>query len=540
MAEQDQDGSPVAKRRKLDNDSGASRTINTPLLSSEPQGASATDGKGLLKAISPPPARRLRSRTPIPSSPPRVDADAHGPHPKQTPAAATSEADSEPKHVRSPFQLTRIRDLAPHQNVDTVGLGDILGDPLIKECWNFNFLFDIDFVMQHFDADVKDLVQVKIVHGFWKRDDDRRINLMEAAEPYTNVELKTAYIPDPFGTHHSKMLVLFRHDEKVQVVVHTANMIERDWGNMTQAVWRSPLLPRKPIDIAPADRDLDTQAARIGSGERFKVDLLRYLAKYENRLKALTQQLADYDFSSIRAAFIASAPSRQKPATVKSATETSFGWLGLREILSTVPVVRNNDNQSSRPCVVAQVSSIATLGQTPTWLTHFKSVLSQHSPPPVTDVSNPVSKTGFPNAKGKSNEPGVELNIIFPTPDEIRTSLDGYASGGSIHTKIQSAAQQKQLGYLRPLLCHWKYSHGPSSPALRREAHRGPAAPHIKTYMRFSDDEKRSIDWAMLTSANLSKQAWGECENKKGEVWIQSYETGVVVWPALYTHGGRD
>jgi hypothetical protein len=22
-----------------------------------------------------------------------------------------------------------------------------LGDPLIKECWNFNFLFDLDFVM---------------------------------------------------------------------------------------------------------------------------------------------------------------------------------------------------------------------------------------------------------------------------------------------------------------------------------------------------------------------------------------------------------
>jgi tyrosyl-DNA phosphodiesterase 1 len=38
----------------------------------------------------------------------------------------------------------------------------------------------------------------------------------------------------------------------------------------------------------------------------------------------------------------------------------------------------------------------------------------------------------------------------------------------------------------------------------------------------------------MVTSANLSKQAWGELENKKGEVWIQSWETGVVVWPALY------
>ena len=38
----------------------------------------------------------------------------------------------------------------------------------------------------------------------------------------------------------------------------------------------------------------------------------------------------------------------------------------------------------------------------------------------------------------------------------------------------------------------------------------------------------------MLTSANLSKQAWGDVENKSGEVWIQSWETGVVVWPELF------
>jgi len=42
----------------------------------------------------------------------------------------------------------------------------------------------------------------------------------------------------------------------------------------------------------------------------------------------------------------------------------------------------------------------------------------------------------------------------------------------------------------------------------------------------------------MVTSANLSKQAWGETENKKGEIWIQSWETGVVVWPELFKEGG--
>lgn len=50
-------------------------------------------------------------------------------------------------YVPSPIQITKIRDLAPQQNVDTVGLDEILGDPMIKECWNFNYLFDLEFVM---------------------------------------------------------------------------------------------------------------------------------------------------------------------------------------------------------------------------------------------------------------------------------------------------------------------------------------------------------------------------------------------------------
>ena len=49
--------------------------------------------------------------------------------------------------IPSPIRLTRICDLDASKNVDTIGLDDILGDPLIKECWQFNYLFDVDFLM---------------------------------------------------------------------------------------------------------------------------------------------------------------------------------------------------------------------------------------------------------------------------------------------------------------------------------------------------------------------------------------------------------
>lgn len=343
------------------------------------------------------------------------------------------------------------------------------------------------------------------------------------------------------------MLVLFYHDDHAQVIVHTANMISRDWTNMTQAVWRSPLLP-----LSPSMTD-EHDVSPIGTGHRFKIDLLRYLQAYGGRLGKLTRQLADYDFSAIRAAFIGSAPSRQKPAAAQSVKQTSFGWLGLQEILSSVPITSRRDEEISAPHVIVQISSIATLGAAPTWLNHLFSVLvrdaAKDAAAHTVDPSSSKTLTFFEKKSSSTGamakpRPRPKYNIIFPTPDEIRTSLDGYAAGGSIHIKLQSAQQQKQIEYLTPLLCHWKHSSevaDSNTPSTERKAAlRGPAAPHIKTYIRFTDETHKTIDWAMVTSANLSKQAWGDVVNKKEEIWIQSWEAGVVVWPELFAEGEEE
>ncbi len=51
------------------------------------------------------------------------------------------------KMISSPVQLSTVKELPASSNIDTLSLKDILGDPLIKECWLFNYLFDVDFVM---------------------------------------------------------------------------------------------------------------------------------------------------------------------------------------------------------------------------------------------------------------------------------------------------------------------------------------------------------------------------------------------------------
>ena len=301
------------------------------------------------------------------------------------------------------------------------------------------------------------------------------------------------------------MLIIFRHDSTTQVIIHTANMIAFDWANMTQGLWKSPLLPElKPSQSEPLN-------PKIGTGVKFKIDLLNYLRAYDTRrviCKPLIEQLSKYDFSEIRAALVASVPGRQG---IETDSKTVWGWAGLAKVLSCVPVTKSESE------IVIQISSIATLGVNDKWLdkTLFKALST--------------SKGNGPN---RSNP---KFRIIFPTADEIRRSLNGYKSGSAIHTKIQTAAQQKQLAYLKPLLYHWAGDGAhhtlatPSSDACRKRA-----APHIKTFVRFSDPTFTSIDWMLVTSANLSKQAWGEATNSAGEIRICSYEIGVMVWPELF------
>ncbi|KAK3905554.1 putative tyrosyl-DNA phosphodiesterase [Staphylotrichum tortipilum] len=455
-----------------------------------------------------PPTKKRRLATPL----------------QHTPPTEQSSAPSRP--FKSPFHLTSIRDLPPDMNRDTVTLKDILDDPIIVECWEFNYLHDIAFLMRAFDQDVRDLVKVHVVHGFWKKEDPNRLALQEAASRYQNVTLHNAYLPEMFGTHHTKMMILLRNDDTAQIVIHTANMIVRDWRNMTQAVWRSPRLPlMRPTETASEEEP------RIGSGAKFKIDFLNYLRAYgERTCKPIIDQLATYDFSSIRGSLIGSVPGRHN---LNGTSPTRWGWAAMQQALQAVPL------SPGRATIAVQISSIATLGPTDAWLRNtFFRALSGGNPPSANPPPTPPS-----------------FKVIFPTAPEIRASLDGYDSGASIHTKIQSPQQAKQLQYLRPMFCHWDNTapgttRTPASTSASasinppQDAGRSRAAPHIKTYIRHTSPNtptNNTIDWALLTSANLSKQAWGEAaataSTNPPTMRICSYELGVLVWPGLYEEG---
>uniref|UniRef100_A0A0B7JHB2 Uncharacterized protein n=1 Tax=Bionectria ochroleuca TaxID=29856 RepID=A0A0B7JHB2_BIOOC len=90
-------------------------------------------------------------------------------------------ARASPPTLLSPWHLTWIRDLPEDLNKDAMTLTDLLGDPMISECWEFNYLHDIPFLMDAFDNDTRHMVKVHVVHGFWKQEDRNRQRLMSTA-----------------------------------------------------------------------------------------------------------------------------------------------------------------------------------------------------------------------------------------------------------------------------------------------------------------------------------------------------------------------
>lgn len=311
----------------------------------------------------------------------------------------------------------------------------------------------------------------------------------------------------------------------------TANFVPGDW-RMSQAVWRSPLLPLQAVRQESTSSSTPS-LPHLGSGARFKKDLLAYFRGYTG-CRDLTARLELYDFSAVRGALVASLPGRRK---ISNVTESNlWGLPGLKRVLQTIPsnhtssaIVTSKKDQAlflpsevprqpaGPPQIIIQISSIATIGDK--WPRN-------HLLPSLSAIHRltPEVKTLPPN-----------FSIVFPTADEVRRSIDGYDAGGSIHMRTQTSSQMKQLDYLRPMLCHWAGDRDTSPIGAEpvREAGRRRAAPHIKTYVRFSDSSMTKIDWAMMTSANLSHQAWGS-EMKNGEWRICSYEIGIVVWPALW------
>jgi len=164
---------------------------------------------------------------------------------------------------------------------------------------------------------------------------------------------------------------------------------------------------------------------------------------------------------------------------------------------------QSDDYSSGLDQLVAQFSSIGSLGPNENnWLCkEFYASLS--------------SSSAASTLAHKTNKP----KLIFPSVDNVRISYEGYPAGGSLPYSKSTAVKQP---YLKNFFHKWK------SDALERTR----ASPHIKSYLRCSHDFTK-VYWFVLTSANLSKAAWGNFEKNESQYLIRSYELGVLFLPSF-------
>lgn len=353
-------------------------------------------------------------------------------------------------------------------NVNSFSLEELLELISPVASIHFNFEIDLSWMMSKYPARCN-RSPVTIVVGerdvFSVQRDVKQGN-------FTNVVVYGASLPIPYGSHHTKLSIFESNLGRLHIIISTANLVQGDWENKTQAFYH-------------CSGGFDDKEFVKSS---FQEQLTAYLDFYaKSRAWSMVEywrdRIINANLSEVEAQLICSVPGYHSGNNLHK-----FGHMRLRKILS------NMDLKLELPIYHAQFSSFGSLGPKPeSWL------LGQ-----FLQSLNGGEKLGQQN-----------LKVIFPCVEDVRNSVEGYLAGGSLCYSKSTAARQP---YIVPMLHKWRCE----------KFGRTRAMPHIKTYAAFNNGEMKPA-WLLVTSANLSKAAWGELQKNNSQLGIRSYELGVLV-----------
>ncbi|KAJ9136304.1 hypothetical protein P3X46_033396 [Hevea brasiliensis] len=381
------------------------------------------------------------------------------------------------------FRLLKVQGLPAWANTSCVSITDVIqGDILVAIL--SNYMVDVDWLMSACPTLAK-IRHVLVIHG----EGDGTVEHMKRSKPASWI-LHKPPLPISFGTHHSKAMLLV-YPRGLRIIIHTANLIYVDWNNKSQGLWMQDF-PWK-----------DKQNQSKGCG--FENDLVDYLnalkwPEFTVKLPALGNFTINptffkkFDYSNAAVRLIASVPGYHTGANLKR-----WGHMKLRSVLQECTFGKEFKNSP----LAYQFSSLGSLDQK--WMTEL-----------ATSMSSGFSDDKTPLGLG-------EPQIIWPTVEDVRCSLEGYAAGNAIPSPLKNVEKE----FLRKYWSKWKANH----------TGRCRAMPHIKTFTRYNGQK---LAWFLLTSANLSKAAWGALQKNNSQLMIRSYELGVLFLPShCKRHGLR-
>ncbi|KAJ6367541.1 hypothetical protein OIU78_000160 [Salix suchowensis] len=364
------------------------------------------------------------------------------------------------------FRPLRVKELPAWANTSCVSINDVIKGDILAAILS-NYMVDMDWFTH-----VRQLQKFLMSWLFMGR--------VKRRKP-ANWIMHKPRLPISFGTHHSKAMFLV-YPRGVRVIVHTANLIFVDWNNKSQGLWM---------------QDFPWKEEEPGKGCGFENDLVDYLSMLKwpefivklpnlGSISINASFFKKFDYSNAVVRLIASVPGYHTDANLRK-----WGHMKLRSVLQECTF----DNEFKRSPLVYQFSSLGSLDEK--WMTELASSMS----------------SGY--AEDKTPLGLGEPQIIWPTVEDVRCSLEGYAAGNAIPSPLKNV----EKGFLKKYWAKWKASH----------TGRCRAMPHIKTFTRYNGQK---LAWFLLTSSNLSKAAWGALQKNNSQLMIRSYELGVLFLPS--------
>eukprot|EP00940_MAST-03C_sp_MAST-3C-sp2_P001463 g1463.t1 len=315
-----------------------------------------------------------------------------------------------------------------------------------------------------------------------------------------------------YGCHHAKFIFI-GYSTGIRVIILTANLIEVDFRFKSNVAYvqnfpiKTASSPRSSsFESALRDyvRNLETHGGRFSERHAWPGMTVSSSDDSSPLRATLSEALGRFDYSSALCELLPTVPGWHLESDLKK-----YGHPRLRDVLEQDGAAFPSALIGSQSVLVAQFSSLSAVKK------KYRSELAN-------SFSAGLSTDGRPLGEGK-------LEFVWPTVEEVRRSCMGYASGGGMPARDRDVSDPHRAGVLR----RWIGSDDPqsedgnASPLVNA---RRCVMPHMKTYFRVSRDGRR-FAWLALTSANISRAAWGQLQKGNSQLFCRHYELGVVFTP---------
>lgn len=324
-------------------------------------------------------------------------------------------------------------------------------------------------------------------------------------------------------TPHAKVSLVI-YPRWLRVIVTSANLCESDWERKTQGIWFQDFPLKADTEAnseqnsnsfphgSPASSSSSSASANYKEGQKLQSLRMNALSQEEiTKARALARDFEaalkdfftlisskkfdislfeQYDYRNVRVCLVTSVI-RLAPLEMSR----NYGFLKMASLLSKEPQPPLGTKSDSTVQLYSQMSSMGKVSRK--WLETLRESFASES-------------TGSKKTTG--------MKIVWPSVSFVRDSIDGWMSGGSlcIRDKNLLADSKNAVSFMMQY--------------VSAQPDRVIIPPHIKSYWKVYSDG--TLGWMCLTSANLSKSAWGEIQ-KGPNFAMNNYEVGVLFLPSL-------